>query len=244
MTRVIAEPGLDHYAVAMIDPEGNEFDINWSSNNELDPVLDVQRRLGSGRLLRPGCHGSAKWGSVKVDVDTLVEETEQVAYPPGVVQRCRVCPHEVFDQTVGDDRRQIRRSPVICTPRHVLAGPQLDLHVLGGQVVARGQHGLEQQVRAAGVSEYHTIEFESDVARARQYLDAVERVARMAVVALVLLEPLLGAFEVDNDVPREGVIVRAIAVECSSTNEYLDSLAGGSVNCERRSWVQNRAVAE
>ena len=27
MTRVLAEPGLDHYAVAMTDPEGNEFDI-------------------------------------------------------------------------------------------------------------------------------------------------------------------------------------------------------------------------
>ena len=26
--RVLAEPGLDHYAVAMADPEGNEFDIN------------------------------------------------------------------------------------------------------------------------------------------------------------------------------------------------------------------------
>lgn len=28
MTRVLTEPGLDHYAVAMIDPESNEFDIN------------------------------------------------------------------------------------------------------------------------------------------------------------------------------------------------------------------------
>jgi hypothetical protein len=28
LTRVLAEPGLDHYAVAMTDPEGNEFDIN------------------------------------------------------------------------------------------------------------------------------------------------------------------------------------------------------------------------
>ena len=28
MTRVLAEPGLDHYAVAMTDPEGNEFDVN------------------------------------------------------------------------------------------------------------------------------------------------------------------------------------------------------------------------
>ena len=26
--RSIAEEGLDHYAVAMADPEGNEFDIN------------------------------------------------------------------------------------------------------------------------------------------------------------------------------------------------------------------------
>lgn len=26
--RTIAEEGLDHYAVAMLDPEGNEFDIN------------------------------------------------------------------------------------------------------------------------------------------------------------------------------------------------------------------------
>ena len=26
--RTIAEPDLDHYAVAMLDPEGNEFDIN------------------------------------------------------------------------------------------------------------------------------------------------------------------------------------------------------------------------
>ncbi|MFI5712155.1 VOC family protein [Kribbella sp. NPDC051620] len=26
--RTIAEPGLDHYAIAMTDPEGNEFDIN------------------------------------------------------------------------------------------------------------------------------------------------------------------------------------------------------------------------
>lgn len=28
LTRVLSEPGLDHYAVAMLDPEGNEFDIN------------------------------------------------------------------------------------------------------------------------------------------------------------------------------------------------------------------------
>jgi hypothetical protein len=28
MTRALAEPGLDHYGVAMTDPEGNEFDIN------------------------------------------------------------------------------------------------------------------------------------------------------------------------------------------------------------------------
>ena len=28
MTRVLTEPGLDHYAVAMTDPEGNEFDVN------------------------------------------------------------------------------------------------------------------------------------------------------------------------------------------------------------------------
>lgn len=26
--RTLAEPGVDHYAVAMSDPEGNEFDIN------------------------------------------------------------------------------------------------------------------------------------------------------------------------------------------------------------------------
>ena len=26
--RTLAEPGLDHFAVAMTDPEGNEFDIN------------------------------------------------------------------------------------------------------------------------------------------------------------------------------------------------------------------------
>jgi hypothetical protein len=26
--RSLAEPGLDHYGVAMTDPEGNEFDIN------------------------------------------------------------------------------------------------------------------------------------------------------------------------------------------------------------------------
>ncbi|MGC2374616.1 MAG: VOC family protein, partial [Solirubrobacteraceae bacterium] len=28
MTAVLGEEGLDHYAVAMKDPEGNEFDIN------------------------------------------------------------------------------------------------------------------------------------------------------------------------------------------------------------------------
>ena len=28
MVAVLVEPGLDHYAVAMKDPEGNEFDIN------------------------------------------------------------------------------------------------------------------------------------------------------------------------------------------------------------------------
>jgi hypothetical protein len=28
ITRVLSEEGLDHYAVAMTDPEGNEFDIN------------------------------------------------------------------------------------------------------------------------------------------------------------------------------------------------------------------------
>jgi hypothetical protein len=28
LTRALSEPGLDHYAVAMTDPEGNEFDIN------------------------------------------------------------------------------------------------------------------------------------------------------------------------------------------------------------------------
>jgi len=28
LVRVICEDGVDHYAVAMRDPEGNEFDIN------------------------------------------------------------------------------------------------------------------------------------------------------------------------------------------------------------------------
>lgn len=28
LVRALAEPGLDHYAVAMTDPEGNEFDVN------------------------------------------------------------------------------------------------------------------------------------------------------------------------------------------------------------------------
>jgi hypothetical protein len=28
LTRVLAQEGLDHYAVAMEDPEGNEFDVN------------------------------------------------------------------------------------------------------------------------------------------------------------------------------------------------------------------------
>lgn len=28
INRVVSEEGLDHYAVAMTDPEGNEFDIN------------------------------------------------------------------------------------------------------------------------------------------------------------------------------------------------------------------------
>jgi len=28
MVRVLEEEGLDHYGVAMKDPEGNEFDIN------------------------------------------------------------------------------------------------------------------------------------------------------------------------------------------------------------------------
>ena len=28
LVRTLAEPGLDHFAVAMTDPEGNEFDIN------------------------------------------------------------------------------------------------------------------------------------------------------------------------------------------------------------------------
>jgi Glyoxalase-like domain len=28
IVRVIYQEGLDHYAVAMTDPEGNEFDIN------------------------------------------------------------------------------------------------------------------------------------------------------------------------------------------------------------------------
>jgi len=27
-TRVLQQEGLDHYAIAMTDPEGNEFDIN------------------------------------------------------------------------------------------------------------------------------------------------------------------------------------------------------------------------
>lgn len=27
MVRVLSQPGLDHYAVAMTDPEGNEFDV-------------------------------------------------------------------------------------------------------------------------------------------------------------------------------------------------------------------------
>jgi len=28
MVAILAEEGLDHYAVAIKDPEGNEFDIN------------------------------------------------------------------------------------------------------------------------------------------------------------------------------------------------------------------------
>jgi len=28
MLRVLEQEGLDHYGVAMTDPEGNEFDIN------------------------------------------------------------------------------------------------------------------------------------------------------------------------------------------------------------------------
>jgi len=28
MVKVLEQEGLDHYAVAMTDPEGNEFDVN------------------------------------------------------------------------------------------------------------------------------------------------------------------------------------------------------------------------
>jgi hypothetical protein len=47
MTRVLAEPGLDHYAVAMTDPEGNEFDIN--SPDEVPDSPRAGRAMSAGR---------------------------------------------------------------------------------------------------------------------------------------------------------------------------------------------------
>lgn len=53
LVRVLYEEGLDHYAVAMTDPEGNEFDINWRTA----AASAARRRLPPGSADPPAGSG-------------------------------------------------------------------------------------------------------------------------------------------------------------------------------------------
>src|SRR5437763_3742129 len=90
--------------------------------------------------------------AVELEVDTLVEEAEQVANRFGVVLRLRIRPDDVLDQPLAEAHVPVGGRPLVraAAPRRA-RDEQLGPHVVDRDVVARRQPGLEQRLRASRV---------------------------------------------------------------------------------------------
>src|SRR4051794_26360658 len=80
-----------------------------------------------------------------LEIDSLVEEADQAADRTAVVVRLLVRPGEVLVERIADPHVPVRRDTLVRAPRLLLARlEQIHPHILGREIEARGESGLEQ----------------------------------------------------------------------------------------------------
>src|SRR5205823_9602542 len=104
--------------------------------------------------------------AVELEVDALVEEAEVVADVLRVVLGARVRPDEVVVPAAGGVEVPVRGRALVRAARLLRARhEQLGADVLGRQVVARRQPGLEQDLRAPRVGDDLAVDEDANVPR-------------------------------------------------------------------------------
>jgi len=184
--------------------------------------------------------------TVHDDVEPLVEECDEATDQRGVVPRLLVCPGDVGDDAVAGRGRPVGRLSLVGAVGAGAAGGELGANVAGRQVVAGGQHGLEQQRGPGRLGQHVAVQFHPDLARAGKDVDAVERVTGMGHVELVLLIPGLERREVQDDVPGQvgvgGIEPRSGPVLPASAQ--VDRAPLGGVHGERNRGVKHGAAVQ
>ena len=155
--------------------------------------------------------------------------------------RIRVAPGDVGNEPAADRRGEVRRLALVGAPGPGGAGHQLGRHVRPRQVVAGRQHGLEQQDRPGADRQHLAVQLQPDLAGAGQHVDAVERVARVGHVQLVLLVPGVEGAEVEDHQPGQVRVGRAEAGPGPHLpgRVQVDRLALGAVHGERNPRVEH-----
>src|SRR5438067_857741 len=92
--------------------------------------------------------------AVELEIDTLVEEAEQVANRLGVVLRLRIRPDDVLGRTVARADRPVRRLSLVEAVRLPVGGlEEVEAHVPVGEVVDGEVAGLVQELCVAAVDD-------------------------------------------------------------------------------------------
>ena len=165
------------------------------------------RRSNSSRSAAAiGAAGPLAALAVEEHVDALVPERDQPGDRDGVRERLLVAPAEVRARAAADLDRPVRRLALV----RAVGVPRRWAAARRGrprrEVEARGQVGLEQQPGARGLGHDLAVDLDPDRARALADVDAVERVARVAVDPLVLLVPGVERVEVEHHVAVEVLV--------------------------------------
>src|SRR5215207_11093269 len=163
---------------------------NSSTSSLLLAVSATDATLSPVTGARPGGHRTLLQLAVDEEVDALVEERDATGDLGGIAQRLAVAPRDV-----GRARgAEVRRLALVCAAGdEVSRFEQLGAHVIEREVVADGQRRLEQEMRRRALGEHGAVDLHPHGPGAVDDVDAVERVARVGEVALVLLEPLVEA---------------------------------------------------
>ena len=123
-----------------------------------------------------------------------------VANAQRVVERVGVVPGDVTTGLVGVARREIGAHTLVGTRRRGRRrDQQVHPHVLGRDVVAHREVGLEQHQRPVGLREHRARQAHLQAPGAGQHVDALERVVRVPDQHLVLRPPLVERLEVQDD---------------------------------------------